>query len=107
MGEEIHYKHSPEEPLVLFPSHLLEKRNQYLYQGNENFRYVESSVKFNPFETHKDMNKRTNLFHNFSNYFREIVAGGGTGGATVFSGEQFNHTNQWDTTTFKPISLLI
>ena len=35
----------------------------------------------------------TNPFHNFRNYFREIVAGGGTGGATVFSGEQFNHTN--------------
>ena len=38
LREEIYYKHGPEEPLVLFPSHLLEKRNQYLYQGNENFR---------------------------------------------------------------------
>ena len=36
--EEVYYKHGPEEPLVLFPSHLLEKRNQYLYQGYENFR---------------------------------------------------------------------
>ena len=29
----------------------------------------------------------------FSNYFRQIVAGGGTGGAAVSIGEQLNHTN--------------
>ena len=38
LREEVYYKDETEEPLVLFPSHLLEKRNQYLYQGNENFR---------------------------------------------------------------------
>ena len=29
----------------------------------------------------------------FRNYYRVIVAGGGTGGTTVFFGEQLNHTN--------------
>ena len=29
----------------------------------------------------------------FSNYFRQIIAGGGTGGVTLFYGEQLNHTN--------------
>ena len=38
LREEVYYKHGAEKPLVLSPSHLLENRNQYLYQGNENFR---------------------------------------------------------------------
>ena len=34
-----------------------------------------------------------NIYHSHRNNFRYIVAGGGTGGVTVFMGEQLNHTN--------------
>ena len=40
LKEEEYYRKEHDNPLLVYPSHLLEKVNYYLYQGNENFRYV-------------------------------------------------------------------
>ena len=36
--EETYYKDQNAKPLKIFPSHLLEKLNHFLYQGKENYR---------------------------------------------------------------------
>ena len=40
-----------------------------------------------------EIGKNISNQYRYRNYFRIIVAGGGTGGVTVFMGEQLNHTN--------------
>jgi len=65
LHEADYYKKGDNAPLMLHPTHTLEKLNHFFYRGNQTFR----------------------------NYFRLIIAGGGTGSVTVFAGEQLNHTN--------------
>ena len=38
LKEEEYYKDEPTKPLTIYPTHLLEKLNHFLYQGKENFR---------------------------------------------------------------------
>merc|ERR1712018_547784 len=65
LRQEEHYKTWKDIPYHMFSSHMLQKLNHFFYRGNQNFR----------------------------NTFRMVIAGGGTGGLTVFIAEQLNHTN--------------